>query len=78
MQKKLGKNNEKNWEKQNEKKLRKKMKKKDIKNGQRRKDSSQTDLRKGIPRNRQRLWNQISEQDSEQGVEGDARLSAVE
>ena len=52
--------------------------KKDIKNGQRRKDSSQTDLRKGIPRNRQRLWNQISEQDSEQGVEGDARLSSVE
>ena len=77
---------EKNWEKTMKKIGRKRMKKiekknnakKDIKNGQRRKDSSQTDLRKGIPRNRQRLWNQISEQDSEQGVEGDARLSSVE
>ena len=35
------------------------MEKKDTKNGQRRKDSSQTDLWKGIPRNRQRLWNKI-------------------
>ena len=61
---------QKNCEKSNEKK--------DIKNGQRRKDSSQTDIRKGIPRNRQRLWNQISEQDSEQGVEGDAWISPVE
>ena len=42
---------------------------KDNKNIQRRIDSSQTYLWKRIPRNRQRLWNQISKRDSEQGVE---------
>ena len=78
---------QKNWEKTMKKIGRKRMKKNEKKNNAKKKilkmDSEERIHLKPISEkefreNRQRLWNQISEQDSQQGVEGDARISSVE